>query len=429
MPIIGGGGLGKLIGTRPGGGGAAATLLFEDNFDGVSIDPLKWSPFYYWGDDPPRNPGTGEIQTYTEASNVVSAGTLSIVCDKIDEADVTTGPVANTASSDLGFGDDAGLAWTNPGNGFTSNNVYATIVRSTLGGSNYFYCTGFDLSALDDDVVVVGLKPEIECKSSAATTYAIGSLIFVDGGINPSGASFTNADVVVPTVEAFIQAGGGPLVTNGADFTGADLKAAGWGFAFTVVKTAGATSQTFSVDSVRLTVYTSRITYTSGMISSYDTLKRTYGYFEAEIQTPAGPGFWPAFWLNTGNNIWPPEIDIAEFGGNEITHYYTNSIYSDPANPPDGTLGNEGYIDVNPTTAFHVYGLDWQSTYVRFYCDGIMVREITDAIAIPHEDLYIIINFAVGPGGWSLIGAVDGTTPFPSSTVVKYVRVWDVYPY
>jgi len=63
--------------------------------------------------------------------------------------------------------------------------------------------------------------------------------------------------------------------------------------------------------------------WTSGLLSSADPTTAgfalMYGYFEARMKLPPGPGVWPAFWLNANNpkddKTPSVEIDVLEYYG------------------------------------------------------------------------------------------------------------------
>jgi len=65
--------------------------------------------------------------------------------------------------------------------------------------------------------------------------------------------------------------------------------------------------------------------YLSGLITSYDAFKFTYGYAETRAKFTHGRGYWPAFWLlNAYYGDADPEIDIMEFiGHNQDVMYHT----------------------------------------------------------------------------------------------------------
>jgi beta-glucanase (GH16 family) len=172
--------------------------------------------------------------------------------------------------------------------------------------------------------------------------------------------------------------------------------------------------------------------YTSARLKTQAKFEQAYGKFEARIKIPAGQGIWPAFWM-LGNDVnsagWPTcgELDIMENVGFEpsIVH---------------GSMHGPGYSGGNPLTAsyslsggqafssdFHVYAVEWETNTVRFYVDGNLFATQTNA-SMPSggrwvfdHPFFLLLNVAVG-GNWP--GAPNGTTQFPQSMLVDYVRVY-----
>jgi beta-glucanase (GH16 family)/outer membrane protein assembly factor BamB len=191
--------------------------------------------------------------------------------------------------------------------------------------------------------------------------------------------------------------------------------------------------------------------YTSGIISSHNRFSQLYGYFEARIKNPAGQGLWPAFWLLPDpaippaippeptpwpdpNVLWPPEIDIMENRGDEVTNIRLNNIYGglypQPGNQSNNwssgyDLGDTSGESVNFTTDFHTFGLKWEPGLLVWYIDGIEKRRVTTNVppgsALPGK-MYLLLNLAVGG---SFPGNPDASTVFPSSLQVDYVRVYE----
>ncbi|MFT3739245.1 MAG: RICIN domain-containing protein [Breznakibacter sp.] len=96
---------------QPTGGGW--TLVFEDNFDGTSLDLSKWNYHYRWG-------RTHNHQGYSQEANVVvSDGTLKLVCT----------PTANNAA----------LAWPKASQGGTMPANFNTGVINSKGNFTYGY--------------------------------------------------------------------------------------------------------------------------------------------------------------------------------------------------------------------------------------------------------------------------------------------------
>jgi len=162
--------------------------------------------------------------------------------------------------------------------------------------------------------------------------------------------------------------------------------------------------------------------YLSGVITSYDAFKFTYGYVEARVQVPVGKGYWPAFWLlNAYYDRDKPEIDIMEFiGDNQDTAYHTYHYY-DAAGELRSSK-SEPTFPIDYSADFHTFGVKWQPGQVTFYVDGIARHTIKDP-KMSQEEMYIIANTAIG-GWWP--GDPDETTPFPGKYKIDYIRAYQL---
>jgi MYXO-CTERM domain-containing protein len=163
--------------------------------------------------------------------------------------------------------------------------------------------------------------------------------------------------------------------------------------------------------------------YTSGLLASVHNQK--YGYYETRSRMPSGSGLWPAFWL-LHTPAYPDihEIDIMEwislspdvvfmtdhFG----TNYDTNSFQSQV------TVSATDF-----TTAFHVFGLDWEADRIIWYADGIEVGRVTSPNTLHDVEMYVVVNLAVGG---DLPGDPEPNAVFPASYDVDYVRVFQRNP-
>ncbi len=173
--------------------------------------------------------------------------------------------------------------------------------------------------------------------------------------------------------------------------------------------------------------------YTSARLHTKGKLQRQHGRFEARIQVPRGKGIWPAFWL-LGSNIddvgWPTcgEIDIMENLGSEpgIAHgslhgpgYSAGAALTDLYTLPDGAA----FAD-----ASHVFAVEWEPQVVRFYVDGTLYETRTPADLpaggqwVFEQPFFVLLNLAVG-GQWP--GDPDGSTTFPQSMKIDYVRLYE----
>ncbi|PRY00494.1 glycoside hydrolase family 16 protein [Allonocardiopsis opalescens] len=174
-----------------------------------------------------------------------------------------------------------------------------------------------------------------------------------------------------------------------------------------------------------------RCEYTSARLNTSGRFTQAYGRFEARMRLPRGQGIWPAFWMlgdNFGQVGWPAsgELDIMENIGREPSTVH-------------GTLHGPGYSGGSGVTGsytlpggrvfadgFHTFTVDWTPTSISWYVDGTLfqTRTAADLRGNPwvfDHPFFMILNVAVG-GNWP--GYPDGSTQFPQSLTVDYVRVY-----
>jgi beta-glucanase (GH16 family) len=178
--------------------------------------------------------------------------------------------------------------------------------------------------------------------------------------------------------------------------------------------------------------------YTSARMKSQGLFSILYGRVEARIQVPEAQGFWPAFWM-LGNNIvtdsWPAcgELDIQErVDAASNPDWNAGSIHGTGFTGQN--LGTQYFFPSGQTAAgWHTYGMIWQPGSVQYYIDDPtnIYATYTPASLTSLEGAvwpfdsgnaqFFIVNLAVG-GSWP--GSPNSTTPFPSATLVDYVRVY-----
>ncbi len=178
--------------------------------------------------------------------------------------------------------------------------------------------------------------------------------------------------------------------------------------------------------------------YTSGRVNTAAHFTQAYGRFEARVWMPTGQGIWPAFWVlgdNIGTNArnaqivgWPQcgELDIMETIGTDMDHNH-GSMHGPGYSGGQDITGEWAYPGTTLNDGYHNYALEWSPDLVKFFVDGNLYETITPA-QIPAGDtwvydhpFFIILNVAVG-GDWP--GSPDGTTVFPQTMKVDYVRVY-----
>jgi beta-glucanase (GH16 family) len=164
--------------------------------------------------------------------------------------------------------------------------------------------------------------------------------------------------------------------------------------------------------------------YTSGRIITNNKYEFQYGKVECRMKMPVGQGIWPAFWMLGGNieNVsWPNcgEIDIMEHVNNEpmmhgTVHWFNNGH------------SYEGSSYSTDVTDYHIYGIIWDETKIQFFVDGNFYNEFVysngnNSGSVFQNPYFFLLNVAVG-GNWP--GYPDGTTIFPATMEVDYIRVF-----
>lgn len=162
--------------------------------------------------------------------------------------------------------------------------------------------------------------------------------------------------------------------------------------------------------------------YTSAMVRTLE--KGLFGYYEARAKPMNSAGS-SAFWLAwTGMADNATEIDIFEIAGKTRDGKLDRSYHMNAhlwATPQSTEHIADGSIWVSPwrlADDFHVYGFDWQPDTLRWYVDGVLVRESRNKyFFFPME---IVFD---SEAMWSWFGVVDDAD-LPSTFEVDYIKMW-----
>ena len=165
----------------------------------------------------------------------------------------------------------------------------------------------------------------------------------------------------------------------------------------------------------------------SGLIAAADATGAgtgvQFGYFEARMKFPPGPGVWPAFWLaalKAANDPAPGvEIDAVEYYGHAAKSFssalhvwYKGADKAQSRHVTHHTDVPEGTL----TTGFHDYGVRVAPDAVTWFFDGQPVWSQPTPAELK-QPLYPLVNLALGSGF-----PIDHT-PDPSVLSVERVRV------
>lgn len=155
-------------------------------------------------------------------------------------------------------------------------------------------------------------------------------------------------------------------------------------------------------------------TYFTGRFNSKGKYAPTYGFLECRMHIVKPNGHQTAFWMMPeGTGMKTPqgvddtandgaEIDIIE--GNKANAYSLGlhwDGYAKPVHKSNGALVEAPNIH---DQEYNVYGFEWSPTYLKFYYNGKVVREMTNPKLIPHVAEFIYFSGSCfGKNNW-----VDG---------------------
>lgn len=141
-----------------------------------------------------------------------------------------------------------------------------------------------------------------------------------------------------------------------------------------------------------------------GQLQSTDFYK--YGTYEVRMQIPDAPSSITGFFLYGGDGV--AEIDIEAFNekykdpadgtdkGKVMFTTYSKDADGSPNLTPthttNGEPGNEPPMTLpfDPTTAMHTYRFDFYPDSVKFYADGMLMKEWTDGL--PSDKMQLFLN-------------------------------------
>lgn len=178
--------------------------------------------------------------------------------------------------------------------------------------------------------------------------------------------------------------------------------------------------------------------YTSGCIKTSGLHRWTYGRWEMRGRLDIRPGLWPAWWTVGEAREWPAggEIDMLEFiQGNILANCCWGSkqrwvgIWDDSRTPVTALAKRRGYASAEDWAEdFHVWRMDWDKDWIRFYLDSELLNEVDLSKTINqsadgknpfHEPHHMILNLAIGSTGGD-----PSQTQFPAKFEVDWVRLY-----
>lgn len=172
--------------------------------------------------------------------------------------------------------------------------------------------------------------------------------------------------------------------------------------------------------------------YTSARLRTYKKLDTQYGRIEARVKGVSSQGNGFAFWM-LGSDYetvtWPKcgEVDIFENTGRLPGHNIGTAHF---AGPGGGDATSQGSYDLPAgqrwADDFHVTGIEWSPTYIKWYIDGHVYHTLDLTNPINgyrpfNRPFFVLLSIGEG-GGYS--GPPDATTVTPMTATIDYVRVY-----
>lgn len=177
-------------------------------------------------------------------------------------------------------------------------------------------------------------------------------------------------------------------------------------------------------------LYQGQRLYTSARMVTKNKGDWKYGRLDIRARMPLGRGLWGAIWMLPTDNAygaWPRsgEIDIVEYLGHQPNRVFGTIHYGHDF---WRYTSNETFLEGDTFNRdFHVFSVLWTENCIQFLVDGRPygapnTRTTTLPTTWPFDQpFHLILNLAVGG---NLPGNPDGTSVFPQTMQVDYVRVY-----
>jgi len=152
-----------------------------------------------------------------------------------------------------------------------------------------------------------------------------------------------------------------------------------------------------------------------------------YGRIEARIKVPMGQGMFAAFWIaGDYDEFGYPgygEIDVLETLNNaDVARFHSHQ--------PEWVFGEDTPVHASGSWGndFHVYAVEWTEDSVEWFVDDVSYA-LQERADLPGGATWvldetrpqgILLNLAIG-GDWA--GPPDGSTDFPATMLIDWVRV------
>jgi beta-glucanase (GH16 family) len=158
--------------------------------------------------------------------------------------------------------------------------------------------------------------------------------------------------------------------------------------------------------------------WVSAGVSSAPALKQTYGKYEVRFRVDRGNGvafvalLWPV------RNVWPPEIDFAENGGetNARDHVTATLHYRSD----NSQIQRITHVDL---TQWHTVGVEWLPGRLIYTLDGRQWAVVRSQ-AVPDQPMELDLQTQAGTCGVAYAPCPDGQTPAHVNAQIQSVAAY-----
>jgi hypothetical protein len=162
--------------------------------------------------------------------------------------------------------------------------------------------------------------------------------------------------------------------------------------------------------------------WVSGGVSSAPALSQIYGKYEVRFRVDGGYGVNAVLLLWPSSEIWPPEIDFAENGGeNTVRDHMTATLHYG---------NNDTQLQSTVTgdfTQWHVMGVEWTPGKLVYTLDGQPWATLSNS-NVPSVPMEMDMQSEAGTCGVGWAPCPNGTTPPLVQTQVDWVKAYAYKP-
>lgn len=373
-------------------------LMWEDNFDGTTLDASKWTTNYHWGATDALG---GEVRgdNYIHPSNVsVQNGILRLT----DSENLFPANYPDSNNGEYRLMNKATFKFLSPVGASTTNG--AQIEQLAYGSITDWNASQWKLVSLPNNCYLIrNIKSNLYLKNTA-NTVSQSKLTIGDNNYKWLLTPIANGWYSIQNVASELY-----LSQDGTYVTEATYD---------------------SSNAVQWKIFC-KLQWISGVVQNYKKISiNRPGYVEASLKMPASTGTWPAFWLMKPG--WPPEVDILEYLSTAPSvvhnvHFKDASGANQSSVKGDKTKVNPRDFDSKFRTFGFYMGASTNGALNEFhwYIDNVWSHGWwSSEFYAQFTDMYAILSH--GNGGWA--GYPDASSTFPNNYDIDWFRYWELAP-